>query len=296
MANSPGVTRLPVGRGRRPGRAESAEMRAAARGAPPALLVSPAIAQDWLGGDRGAKTPPPVWPPQRPPAPPPAPPLPSSGVSARWRAVRGVGRCRNSAPGHYSYVESLGGRSNGRARASSSASLCRSGWPTAPAFRPLGTSAPPRAGRGRAAPPLPHSSRRRCRATGQPAESIPGQSGAAPRGARWQTSRSPRHCGAGPTRPAALFFLDPFQRLLDRGQPGVEGKPRQVERRMPPGPPGSRDRPAVRADHAGGLVLPAGHAALNVAHAFDVFLEFSLGTVVSRGDRLGRFLEIVEVA
>ncbi len=76
----------------------------------------------------------------------------------------------------------------------------------------------------------------------------------------------------------------------------MEHDPGQVERRMPRVRQGTADRPAVRSDHAGGLVLPAGHAALNVAHAFDVLLELGLGMVVRFRDRLGRFLQIVEVA
>ena len=43
-------------------------------------------------------------------------------------------------------------------------------------------------------------------------------------------------------------------------------------------------------------ILPLGDATLDLAHAFDMFLEFGLSVVIGVGDRLGHLFEIMILA
>ncbi len=51
----------------------------------------------------------------------------------------------------------------------------------------------------------------------------------------------------------------------------------------------------VASDRLGFLILARGHASFNLAHAFCILLELSLGMPIGFGDRLGSFFEIVEL-
>ena len=52
----------------------------------------------------------------------------------------------------------------------------------------------------------------------------------------------------------------------------------------------------VASDRLGFLILARGHASFNLAHAFCILLELSLGMPIGFGNRFGSFLEIVELA
>ncbi len=55
-------------------------------------------------------------------------------------------------------------------------------------------------------------------------------------------------------------------------------------------------RQTVAANCDGFLILTLGYVPFDLAHAFDILLEFCLGMMISFGDWLGRLFEIVELA